>query len=367
MLALPLAGLGCGPGSERAPAIGEAYVGPFELNLIAALAPEAPVATTLHHGERVEVLEYRRRFARVRSAEGVEGWADGLLLLTAANMARLRRLSMNAARLPSQGKVTVFDTLNVHTDPNRDAPSFYQLQEGNLAEVVAHQLGPRSPYEPPAGEEIVTPLNSYEPPLERPPDGPKDDWNLLRVSDGRAGWALTRMLVMAIPDEVAQYAGGHRITSYASLGSVIDQGRVKHHWLWTTLTRGGQPYQFDSFRVFVWSRRRHRYETAYIERNLVGYYPIVVDAPEEPAARDTRVLPPFRVIVRSAGGGLEQRTYAFEGYRARLRERVPWEAPARGRSPAGDESGQNPAPGTPSLMRRLWNRLTGHSPEFRRD
>jgi hypothetical protein len=359
MLALPLVGLGCGRGSERAPAIGEAYVGPFELNLIAELAPEAPVVTTLQHGERVEVLEYRRRFARVRCAEGVEGWADGLLLLTAANMARLRRLSMNAARLPSQGKVTVFDALNVHTDPHREAPSFYQLQEGNLAEVVAHQLGSRGPYQPPEGEEIVTPLNSYDLPPERPPDGPRDDWSLVRMSDGRAGWALTRMLMMVIPDEVAQYAGGHRITSYASLGSVIDQGRVKHHWLWTTLSRGGQPYQFDSFRVFVWSRSRHRYETVYIERNLVGYYPIVVDAPEEPTAGDTRILPQFRVIVRSTGGGLERRTYAFEGYRARLRERIPWEAPARRRGTVETEHEQQPAPGEASLWRRLWNRLRG--------
>ena len=51
---------------------------------------------------------------------------------------------------------------------------------------------------------------------------------------------------------------------------------VKNNWLWTTITKGGQPYDFDSFRVFVWSLRHHRYETAYIERNVVGHYPVEV-------------------------------------------------------------------------------------------
>ena len=34
-----------------------------------------------------------------------------------------------------------------------------------------------------------------------------EDWNLIRTKDGKAGWVLSRMLVMAIPDEVAQYSG----------------------------------------------------------------------------------------------------------------------------------------------------------------
>ena len=40
-----------------------------------------------------------------------------------------------------------------------------------------------------------------------------EDWNLVRTKDGKAGWVLSRMLVMAIPDEVAQYSEGARITS----------------------------------------------------------------------------------------------------------------------------------------------------------
>ena len=88
----------------------------------------------------------------------------------------------------------------------------------------------------------------------------------MRRPADKSGWVLTRRLRMAIPDDVAQYAEGHRIVSYFSLGKVQDGDQPKDIWLWTTVGDGARPYDFDSFRVFVWSVRRHRYETEYIER-----------------------------------------------------------------------------------------------------
>jgi hypothetical protein len=82
---------------------------------------------------------------------------------------------------------------------------------------------------------------------------------------------------MAIPDEVAQYAEGHRITSYFPLGKIQDQDKVKTIWLWTT-SEPGVPWDFEGFRVFIWSLRRHRYETALIQRRLEGYFPTLVDS-----------------------------------------------------------------------------------------
>src|SRR5205814_683495 len=49
---------------------------------------------------------------------------------------------------------------------------------------------------------------------------PTDDWTLVRTASGESGWILSRRVVIAIPDEVAQYAEGRRITSYFSLGEV---------------------------------------------------------------------------------------------------------------------------------------------------
>ena len=132
-----------------------------------------------------------------------------------------------------------------------------------------------------------------------------EDWNLVRTKDGKAGWVLSRMLVMAIPDEVAQYSEGARITSYFILGDVEDEGVTKHHWLWTTSREDGLPYDFQSFRIFTYVVRRHRYETALIERNIEGYYPIEVTPGKTPR---------FSLILREADGKLYKKTWVMEGY-----------------------------------------------------
>ncbi len=346
-----LAGCGLEPDEGSKPA--EAFVGPVELEILGELAPDAPVVATLHHGDRVEIIGRKRRFAKIRAANGAEGWTDGQLLLSPAAMSRLERQGRIAARLPSQGKVTVYDTLNVHTDPNRQAPSFYQLEEGILAEVTAHRVAPRKPYEPPQDDSLTLPLNSYGRPDEAV-EGPADDWTLVRLENGRAGWVLSRMLVMAIPDEVAQYAGGRRITAYASLGRVRDGELWKHHWVWTTISAGRRPYQFDSFRVFVWSTRRHRYETAYRERNLIGYYPLETQVSEGPGGRRTVT---FSLIVREEDGVLYRRLYSFSGYRVRLIEKTLWTPPTAAQADPHAGYVSLPPAEEPSKFERLLERV----------
>jgi len=161
---------------------------------------------------------------------------------------------------------------------------------------------------------------------------------------------LTRMLNMAIPDEVAQYAEGHRITSYFPLGQVQDGDTVKNNWLWTTIVKGQQPYEFDSFRVFVWSRKHHRYETAYIERNVVGHFPVEVSS--------TSPAPSFSLVVEANDGGLLRKTYTFDSYRIRVVKREPY-------NPQSEVEASKPLPNAPapatanqsSLYARLMERV----------
>jgi len=317
---------GCGD-SGRAPAIGEGYVAPATLNIRRELGPREPSVATVKHGERLQIIGRRRRFVKVRTNSGAEGWADGRLLFSPYQMAELRGLGDQAKRLRTQGAATTYDALNVHTHPNRQSPSFHQLKEGDSVEVVAHRLAPRAPF------------SSSAPQPELPASVPMDDWSLVRDSSGRAGWVLFRMLVMAIPDDVAQYAEGHRITSYSSLGEVHDRGRVKHNWLWTTIVRGLEPYEFDSFRVFVWSQQRHRYETAYIERNLRGYYPTTV--------RLDGGSPSFSLVIEERDGQRRLRTYGFQGFRVRLIDKQPWNPPEEdlgtGALPGESDDAQTPA------------------------
>jgi hypothetical protein len=346
--------LSCEARQPRADAIGEAYAGPAVLKIRRDIPLESPVVATLKHGERLELLQKRRRFFRVRVASGVEGWTDERQLMAKEDMDKLQELAAKAVRMPQQGQATTFGQLNVHTEPYRQSPSFLQIQENEKVDVLEHVITPRidlppksvlppAPKKPKAEKKAVRtprypPLAPLPPPPGPPPnvaelsktdleeeaadedDQPKeskpvsmDNWSLVRTKDGESGWALTSRLVMAIPDEVAQYAEGHRIVSYFPLGEVQDGDQVKHDWLWTTISDGIRPYDFESFRVFIWSLRRHRYETAYIQRNLHGYAPVLLEQVELPSAKGTSTAkyPGFSVCVEDSDGQRTRREYAF--------------------------------------------------------
>ena len=178
-------------------------------------------------------------------------------------------------------------------------------------------------------------LPDYAPP-EAPPAPSLDDWDLVRTKDGTVGWVLARNLYMSVPDDVAQYAEGNRITAYLALGDVQDGDQVKHNWLWTTAASSLKTAEFDSFRVFVWSKSRHRYETAFIERNVTGFYPVeLADVTAGTCSKKTggRIGKDrdqnadqekgFSLVVQDKDGALYKRTYGFSGYHVRLISKTP--------------------------------------------
>ena len=347
---------------DHSPTIGQAFVGPTSLNLRDDLNPKSGAVATLKHGDKLDVIEYKRRFVKVRTEQGVVGWTDNHLLLTPDQMHDLYQLAEDARKLPSEGVASVFETLNMHAEANRTSPGFEQLKEGTKVDILRHRLVSRVPQAPPP---VLAPIPKMKPPRRRgkdtekgkippppmppPPLPPKnwvemskkqegkkpvepvkpavppkpipfEDWYLVRTKDGKAGWVLAHMLSMGIPDDVAQYAEGHRITSYFSLGKVDDDGTIKDNWLWTTINKGSQPYEFDSFRVFVWSRRHHRYETSFVQRNVVGHFPTEVSASGE--------NPTFKIVIEADDGGFLRKTYVFNGTRVSLLSTEPYQAPS---------------------------------------
>src|SRR5437764_2719721 len=114
---------GCANGPPPPRPIGEAYVGPALLNLRADLPPQSSTVATVKHGDRLEILQTRRKFLRVRAPNGSEGWTDERQLLAATDMQALRELASRAAAMPSQGVATTYATLNIHTQPALASPS----------------------------------------------------------------------------------------------------------------------------------------------------------------------------------------------------------------------------------------------------
>jgi hypothetical protein len=330
-------------------AIGHAFAGPATLNLHKDIDSKSPTVAVAHHGDALDIVAQRRRWYKVRTPKGQEGWTSDTQLLDTAQMKRLQALAAETAGMPSQGVATTFSALNVHSEPSRTSTSFVQIKEHEKVDVIAHKVTLRSAAAPrrellPAkprvekkkGKEsekaskVPLPPPPPAPPLpsdwvelsepgETKPDavdtpkGPMDDWTLIRTETGQSGWVLTSALYLAIPDEVAQYAEGHRITSYFSLGKIADGDAKKDIWLWTTSDTLGEDHDFDGYRVFVWSLRRHRYETAYIQRRERGFFPVLAKPGE------------FSVCLERDDGSRVRKQYAMMGNAVRAAGERPCE------------------------------------------
>ena len=255
---------GCASHPDTAP-VEEAFVARKTVDLWNELVPDAPSVVTLNLGERVEIVDRRRRFVKVRSTAGHQGWTHESMLITPDVRELMQQLRDQSASDPPQGAVLALRTLNVHLEPYRWAPTIYQLKEDEGAVLLRHRLVERLPRRPEEG---------------KPPPAPtgRDDWYLVRVTGGQAGWALATGVYSGIPDEVKQFAERRRITSYFALGEVHDSrlGEAKKTWLWTQTERLKQPHDFNLIRVFLWSRRGRSYRTIKLERGLVGYLPVLV-------------------------------------------------------------------------------------------
>ena len=331
----------CSSTQQRESSIGTGYAGPETLKLHKEIDSKSATVTTVHHGDKLDIVGQRRRWYKVRTAAGIEGWTSDRELLDTAQMQRLRALAAESAGMPSQGVATTFSNLNVHSEPSRQSPSFVQVKEHEKVDVIAHRLAPRAatafkrelvppkpkpekkagkqkgskiqalivpapaPPAPPAG--WVELSEDHEPPpavaneKEDAAPVPTDDWTLIRAENGQSGWVLTNGLYLAIPDEVAQYAEGHRITSYFSLGKIQDGEEKKDIWLWTTSDELGEDHDFDGYRVFVWSLRHHRYETAYIQRRERGFFPVLAKGGE------------FSVCLEKVDGSRVRKKYVMVG------------------------------------------------------
>ena len=395
-------------GPPRAPAVGEAFVGPATLKIRSDIPLQSSTVTTVKHGDRLEILQTRRRFLRVRTPSGAEGWTDERQLLAAGDMEALRELSAHAAKLPSQGVATTYAPLNIHTQPVISSPSFLQLKENEKFHVLQSIVLPRSdaprkPLMPPPAKKPKGPPKKAAkkapavppPPMPKPPPPPADwlelskterdeadaeaersppqklaprtdGWSLIRTPAGQSGWVLTRLVAMAIPDEVAQYAEGKRIVSYFPLGEVQDGDEKKNIWLWTTTADSKQPWDFDSFRVFAWSLRRHRYETGYIERNLKGYSPVLLKQVEVTSKNGVSQYPGFSICMEKKDGQRVRREYALLGVAIRFAGDHACEAAAAPPTlqnpsplPVSETPSSEPKPSLAERLKKRWHALIG--------
>jgi hypothetical protein len=65
----------------------------------------------------------------------------------------------------------------------------------------------------------------------------------------------------------------------------------------TNAYKDGLPYDFDQVRVFTWNTKKHRYETAYRQRNVEGYLPVTVSQAKNAQGQS---VPEFSITVATS-------------------------------------------------------------------
>ena len=277
-----------------------AYVSTPQVNLRDRVAAVYNKVGLVKNGDRVEVLDRDRRFVKVRSARGAEGWMEQRFLVNQQVYNQLQKLTQESQNDPVQGQGTARNDTNLHVEAGRDAEHLYQIATGEkvllLRRSTAEKPGP-----------AATPVRASAKPDERKESRPLlEDWWLVRDTHGRVGWVLARMVDLDVPLEVAQYAEGQRIVAYFVLDEVRDgEKKVPQYLTVLTEPKDGLPFDFNQIRVFTWNVKRHRYETAYRER-LRGSLPVTV---AQESFEKEGTLPTFVIRVQDDSGNVRERKY----------------------------------------------------------
>lgn len=267
VLFLCLAALTALPGCSRHGRSHEvAYVSAPQAFLRDRVAAVYAKTGIVKNGDRVEILDRDRRFAKVRTDTGAEGWVEQRYLISQKDYDAFQKLGQENQAAPVQATGITRNDTNIHLEPERDSEHLYQLTTGMkvaiLKRATSERILPGAPKM--AAEGSVPPK-------------PMEDWWLIRDHNGHIGWILGRMLDVDVPLDIAQYAEGQRIVASFVLDEVSDgDKKVPEYLVLFTEPRDGMPFDYNQLRVFTWNVKRHRYETAYRERGLNGFLPVTV-------------------------------------------------------------------------------------------
>ena len=298
----------------------------------------------VQNGQRLELLDRDRRFLKVKTEKGEIGWIEEHSVVNPGVITGFEQLQKGQAKDSVVATAVLRDDGYLHLKPGRDTDRYYLLPEGDKLQLllrasVPKAVGPqasgsassfasiasaasakRSAARSAAAQEKAakekadekkSPAVSFNPAppppqpegMENPepaPDNPTpsappappapipmEDWWLVRDSQGRIGWIMARRIDVDVPDDVAGYAEGQKMVAAYLLRKVYDpdskfpDGQAPEYVTVLNPYQDGLACDFNQVRVFTWNVRKHRYETAFRQRNLQGYLPVVVASRSE--------------------------------------------------------------------------------------
>ena len=121
------------------------YVSAQETSLRDRVATMYNKIGTVHSGDRVEVLEKQRRFLRVRTDSGQEGWIEERSLVPQDIYDAFQKLASDNASQQVQAHGTARSELNMHVTPSREGEHLYQLKDGEKVDILKRATAEKNP------------------------------------------------------------------------------------------------------------------------------------------------------------------------------------------------------------------------------
>lgn len=281
----------------------------FLRDRVAAVSNRTGEVTT---GQKLVVLDHARMWVKVRTEKGEIGWLQKKDTADQGLADQFDALAAQHAKDPVVAKATARDEVVLHAEPGRKSEYFYRLAEGDAVGLLARAtiLKPVAPGAPVA----VVATKPGMAATDAKPEPVYEDWWLVRDAKGHTGWVYSHLIDVTEPDTLARYSEGQRIVASYVLAyaddpdsGVIDNGnpvtQIPEYLTVLSPYKAGLPYDFDQVRVFTWNTKKHRYETAYREKNIAGYLPVEIQQIADPygrAANAQEKLPGFTYHVLSA-------------------------------------------------------------------
>jgi hypothetical protein len=346
--------IGCGHSAAANAEI--LYVSATQASLRDHVAAVYAKTGSVHNGDRVTVLEHGKRWVRVRDERNEEGWIQERYLVDEGVFRAFHQLYSEHAGDVAQAHGALRNDFRLHVTPGRETDRLFLLKEGDKVEMLQRASVPKNGALPApkstssgdnqdadakdAAKEEEKEYSAAERNAsdqshkksaatrartagkqarlkqsfpENVPPAPMEDWWLVRDGHGHAGWVLARMIDLDVPLDIAQYAEGQRIVAYFPLTTVHDSEMNKdepYYLVLLTEPRDGQPFDYNQVRVFSWNLKRHRYETAYHDRNIFGLLPVTVG---HESFDKEGVLPVFTLNMRDQDGQTRPERYKLEG------------------------------------------------------
>jgi hypothetical protein len=204
------------------------------------------------------------------------------------------------------------DDIYLHLTPGRETERFYLLAANAKVQLLVRTSIPKAavpgsgpapkpvvpkPVVPATAPEAKAPTHetasktatkpvapvaasATDEPTPEPEAPPMEDWWLVRDGQGHVGWLLAGRLDVDVPDEIGTYAEGQRYVGVYVLNKVFDsEATTPDHEVPQYVTvlappKSGLPFDFDQVRVYTWSIKHHRYETAFRLHPIKGYLPV---------------------------------------------------------------------------------------------